>query len=1050
MTSMMSVKTMVMMKKVIKRPTWPVPVDLLFERVRSRPYFALATTMVIFTFGWELWSSTRTELGTALGSASGPNLVSPLFLLLYQDCAGKTPGDGSTHWLGGTCDRVPFNSPLEILISMPIFISSLMMVQMVNNPYRSKLWCLPAFYTIFRYMLAFFLATLGVRVNCSTEQKFLGAESHCGREYLDDDEDHLPRAEIFERLLVFVLFLCWAATGGFLVRLLVQKPWMEIMEGRWEEHTKQLLIGAEPTGRPAAYQQIADSLREVCSPEDLPTCTLAALQAQEKAAEQRKQEQKRKEAEEAAAVAEAKAKETGYFASWLAWARTRSGTEEPASKRADDLPGLAYIGIVLSVLLVALLWIKVQVIVENIPNRVKTGTDALRNLADAMPLSASDGGSITLTGLLGDYSDVLANTSRETWRPRLGRNLAGLDVDSEAFDPTQGGHKEEHLRSFRADVAESRKRILEAQRLLRLIASDLDVRTAGGNTASDVRRVELLLASAPILGSEWSEQQPRPSGEASSGSQRRASAEDTETNTVTMSTNTFTSATTTRTSTTATTTRTETTPNQTERVPDATCLDSAPQNATDSNGYDCDSYHYVDYVPGLSYQICANSQYYDDSDFTADDMCCVCQRAAQIRQTAQRYRDSTRDWANAIDFVAGTFGPASLVASLIAMFPTLSVIRRTWRGWQRKRLELANGQARNSPQWVNTEAFDPVRAPYLPGLVASSVIMCFVTSWVTIFMVIDFFWIAVHFSSPERRAELGDWLVDQLVASLPVLLGFLIKYVLFDPVATCFLTDRGFVVRWCEFAWFIVVTLPWYTLVSGLAALYRLLTIYIVTWAYVVRVDLTMLPPEAQDWDPGYVASMAMLLMAHRHQNPVMETFAQSFINRQPDSSRVDSNGRVSSMKAKKDWRLAVTLVRNPQLTLCRRKQGRRFESLPNEGENARPQASETEKETGVASGVSSAARADVFEWKVPMPDGSTNTRLDTNVGQQDGVRPDEAPAQADTGVATHGAVASENVAALGVGPIFARSPSWSASGQDRTRTPERPLTTPACQKHDE
>merc|ERR1740121_3252280 len=123
------------------------------------------------------------------------------------------------------------------------------------------------------------------------------------------------------------------------------------------------------------------------------------------------------------------------------------------------------------------------------------------------------------------------------------------------------------------------------------------------------------------------------------------------------------------------------------------------------------------------------------------------------------------------------------------------------------------------------------------------------------------------------------------------------------------MTRLGFVTHWCSFAWFICFTLPFYAVASAMAAIYRYVTLMVVCLGYVVRVDVTLLPHSLQSMDPGYCASMAMLLLSHRHHNPVCHSFATVFAGKEAAQPPPPHASR-----ARRNWELALTLARNPGL----------------------------------------------------------------------------------------------------------------------------------------
>jgi hypothetical protein len=273
--------------------------------------------------------------------------------------------------------------------------------------------------------------------------------------------------------------------------------------------------------------------------------------------------------------------------------------------------------------------------------------------------------------------------------------------------------------------------------------------------------------------------------------------------------------------------------------------------------------------------------------------------AQAISDQVKKLNEYVRFGANWVEKL-GTSSEKTMVASACVGLPVaFFIIFWTRRSWLQIKDQVKVGGQRKSPYW-EPELFDPVKAPTLPGLMASSVLLAFVSVVLLCFVVSEGLVMAIHSGFKIPWNSLGSMALGSGTM-------IVVKVLVLDKLARHFLTHNGFVTAWVGFAWFVCFTLPFYALTSILAAIFRFVVLVGVGFGYVAAVHTTLLPPFLQSFDPGYTASMAMMLMAHRHNSPINFTFSQAFLG--------DGVGHeLSKRRAQKNWKMAVTMVRNPQL----------------------------------------------------------------------------------------------------------------------------------------
>jgi len=191
---------------------------------------------------------------------------------------------------------------------------------------------------------------------------------------------------------------------------------------------------------------------------------------------------------------------------------------------------------------------------------------------------------------------------------------------------------------------------------------------------------------------------------------------------------------------------------------------------------------------------------------------------------------------------------------------------------------------------------------------ASTCLFTFLLLWLFLFLPLEVLWMMFYmgFTVPWS-------LVGTLASTAGV--GLLFKKVVLDKLASRFLTHNGFVTRWASFAWFVMLTMPFYALIGILAALFRFVFVAVAAFFYMGAVHVTILPPSmAAMFDAAWADSWSMLVASHRHNSPINYAFARVFVS---DGGQKVGH-ELKSTRAQRNWKLAVTLARNPTLIQSR------------------------------------------------------------------------------------------------------------------------------------
>lgn len=324
----------------LSRPTWPVGADLLFERVRSVNYMVLATSITLLNWLFQLLLTTRTQLGSTSWDWHAQFNVKPLYWLVYADCGAASADTTMDSFFG----KKPCNESVqtgfvwEILFAALQFLLDMVLLQMVNNPWRSKRWGVPAFAVI-----VFNIVDFGKLV-------FFNDIDTPGGEF-----DVLIKA----RSMMFGIYtLCWVVLLVLLFDVLRSANFNRERGLESLEYTRRLLRSKASTDAPARFQQYAEALKPVCEQEDLASCARAAVRNMEL-----REEARRIQSE--ASSAESQQGLRGWL-EMLLGRRGASPDDERESnessgrgrgvsnglKSLDRLPSLAQVSLVLSALMV--------------------------------------------------------------------------------------------------------------------------------------------------------------------------------------------------------------------------------------------------------------------------------------------------------------------------------------------------------------------------------------------------------------------------------------------------------------------------------------------------------------------------------------------------------------------------------------------------------------------------------------------------------------------------------------------------------------------------
>lgn len=112
-----------------------------------------------------------------------------------------------------------------------------------------------------------------------------------------------------------------------------------------------------------------------------------------------------------------------------------------------------------------------------------------------------------------------------------------------------------------------------------------------------------------------------------------------------------------------------------------------------------------------------------------------------------------------------------------------------------------------------------------------------------------------------------------------------------------------------------------YNVVLGLGAcLLRLLRSMLLGAMLLARIDRTILPRGYEAQDLGYTWWVGMILADHQHGNPTLVCFCNLLTSTSTQIPSAKTLQSGVSHRARWHWALAYTLLRNPALTLLRRR----------------------------------------------------------------------------------------------------------------------------------
>eukprot|EP00930_Biecheleria_cincta_P046665 TRINITY_DN3220_c0_g1_i2.p1 TRINITY_DN3220_c0_g1~~TRINITY_DN3220_c0_g1_i2.p1 ORF type:complete len:824 (-),score=89.53 TRINITY_DN3220_c0_g1_i2:74-2545(-) len=284
-------------------------------------------------------------------------------------------------------------------------------------------------------------------------------------------------------------------------------------------------------------------------------------------------------------------------------------------------------------------------------------------------------------------------------------------------------------------------------------------------------------------------------------------------------------------------------------------------------------------------------------------------------------------WYRLVDHLSLSFKVSSAIAFACAV---IALHFNIWRVIEDRR-DLRTGTKRVSANQAAT-IFHPVRASALPGMMMSTIAFGFTLMLVLVLAAMFGLLLLVDVISSD-----SDVFVNILTLLSGSGLSILVKIFVLDKfVGRRLLTDKGFITNWRLFNAYLLFTIPISTVSGILLAFTRLVYLFGVGALYIVRLDITLFPGCLSAYDSGYVTHMAALLIAKRHQNPIMQTWAQEL---QKTAASDISSISAARRRAIRKWNLAVTLVNNPSLMHDRR------HAHKEESEAMDPKSQQTEQE---------------------------------------------------------------------------------------------------------
>jgi hypothetical protein len=803
-------------------PRWPVPADLLFERVRNVDYMVISTSIILM--GWLYFVLLNPREKLALGDFEWNEEFSgfkPLYWLVYSDCnkdehaQRQEAADGvnvehrsefSARGENSCAGLVSGGFVYEIMWASLVNFMDMTLVQMVNNPWRSKLWALPAL-----GIIVFNIINWGkLVVNELTDTDVGDAE--------------IPILTVSRKMFYGVFAVAWLSLLYLLVKLLVKDDFNGERQKESIQYTRRLLISRTPDESPSMFQDFANGLAASCPKEDLTSCAQAAIKRRSERVADRSRpkelplstaqkilqlfrgaptEQEVQVAHMSVSMGMHGTASTGSQAyeraRGTATASTHRVMTEPVRnkpakvfKTLDKLPSLARVSLMLSVLL-SLLAATGCILGATI---LRLNSDAF---VEALVTSATNLRESAVQGI------EQAQAANATVNMELdAMELTTMEVVNGASSLAAGGYQLEQL-----------------QALL---------------TNPDVTRVLEDAANAAAANQNW---------ELYGQLQQLAGA-------------------------------------------------GPALNATLAN-FDFNQYTSTVYT--------LYGQFFSVAGTVRAGLQSVVQASYEVQTVvgeSNKHLLFGADWLRELSYSVRRTIVISVCAGLIV---ALTIVEWTRRSWRKIRDDIKIGEVRKSADW-NPSNFDPVKAPTLPGLMASSIAFAFLSVAIALFLFLEVIWMGWYsgFTIPWKTIE---------TLALGAGTSVLLKVLVLDKMARAFLTNNGFVTRWIFFAWYVTLLLPFYAITSIIAAIFRFIVLAAVGFANVAAVHVTLLPPVLASFDPAYVASMSMLVMSHRHNSPINMSFAQAFQGEQVGHP-------LKKTRAQKNWKFAVTLARNPELTQMR------------------------------------------------------------------------------------------------------------------------------------
>jgi len=263
-------------------------------------------------------------------------------------------------------------------------------------------------------------------------------------------------------------------------------------------------------------------------------------------------------------------------------------------------------------------------------------------------------------------------------------------------------------------------------------------------------------------------------------------------------------------------------------------------------------------------------------------------------------------WAANLEDARSAVGAAIDIGALVGLISSLWALHAACKAHRTIALDL---QARGTAGHGDTRHYTYKQVPKFVG--------CMLSTFVTGFLVVSLLTalVAIPFTTGFMWYIFEDyWVILVAMVMFKVLMLVVVEPLFIEG----YLTDGTYILRPRMYAAALPVLIFFQVFIGIVAALVRLLFMAILLFIVLLRIDITLFPPEWLAFDEAYCSFVAVVFGHHRTANPTMHVAIEVW-REATKQNKLKSSKQLRYERVCRKWQMAYFLYRNPALILHRK-----------------------------------------------------------------------------------------------------------------------------------